>query len=675
MTNLVTTKHKLHTARQIEESITEPANTAYYLFLGDHMPHDDSTLAELFDKPATTVIDCYKQMIQGKRVSSNDVAVMVRNIPWTANTVYDMHDDQDDDLSTKDFYVVVNASSYYHVYKCLDNNMEAASTIEPDFSHIVGANTILYQTSDGYRWKYLYTVSSANNLKFSTSEYFPVFPNTSVSANAVDGAIDIIKIEGEGEGYDNYFEGAFSTEDLRVDGNNQVYAIVNSSASLVNGFYSGCLIYISAGTGAGQARTVEDYFVNADGKYVVINNAFTTAPDATDEYEVYPRIEIVADGGQTTNTIARALINASSSNSVYRIEVLERGRGYIYANAAVVANDVVQVTEDATLRAIFSPGRGHGFDVAKELYANKLMFSVKFNNSESNTILTTNQFQQIGLLRDPLFANVNFEINSANGTFTPFEQIFKLNPIRIDFAATINTTSANLNSNTGDFTQQVAVGTYVYLTTAEGAFHMLTTVASVTNSSRIVLASNGYFACTNTVVYLANVSSNAYLSDIVDASNIKMTNVAGVWAVDDLFVGITSGAKAVVNSLARSGVTKGFDTFIQLYKYDATLVSGTFTENEKVYQTSIDTANADLFTVIDDGGALKVYTSNQIGTFAITGIVNTITGNTSGAIAALSERYNPELVFASGDVLYMENISPVEREDDQTETFKIVLDF
>jgi hypothetical protein len=55
-----------------------------------------------------------------------------------------MYDDQDQYLNLKNFYSIVKASSFYHIYKCLDNNGNTASTITPDISHIVGSNTDLY---------------------------------------------------------------------------------------------------------------------------------------------------------------------------------------------------------------------------------------------------------------------------------------------------------------------------------------------------------------------------------------------------------------------------------------------------------------------------------------------------------------------------------------------------
>ena len=47
-------------------------------------------------------------------------------------------------------------------------------------------------------------------------------------------------------------------------------------------------------------------------------------------------------------------------------------------------------------------------------------------NTENNTIMTTNIYQQIGLLNNPLFANVTINLSSSNGTFIAGEMIYSI---------------------------------------------------------------------------------------------------------------------------------------------------------------------------------------------------------------------------------------------------------
>jgi len=103
------------------------------------------------------------------------------------------------------------------------------------------------------------------------------------------------------------------------------------------------------------------------------------------------------------------------------------------------------------------------------------------------------------------------------------------------------------------------------------------------------------------------------------------------------------------------------------------LDSGTFQENEVVYQTSLATSNASLHSAIVNGANVTLYTSNQVGTFAVSG---SIVGNTSGATATVVTKFEPELVFGSGEILYIEDIeNPVTRQTDQSEAINTIFEF
>ena len=98
-----------------------------------------------------------------------------------------------------DFYV---RNIYDQVFKCLLNNNGVASTVMPEID--VGGSlpqNPYIQTSDGYRWKYLYTIPAGLKEKFFTSDWMPVINNNIVNDAAIDGRLDIIKIISGGSGY------------------------------------------------------------------------------------------------------------------------------------------------------------------------------------------------------------------------------------------------------------------------------------------------------------------------------------------------------------------------------------------------------------------------------------------------------------------------------------------
>lgn len=667
--------YRTHMVNQLIESINEASNTAYYVFVSNHVPRPNTSLTTPKDTVNELETSAKRNMLFGKRVSNNDVAQMVRKVEYASGTLYTMYDDTDATLYSNNFFVFVNESSYYHVYKCLDNNLGTNSTVEPQFSHIVGSNTAVYQTSDGYRWKYMYSIPSATYTKFATSGYIPVVSNTTVEGGAVDGSIDVVKITTAGKNYNNYFAGTFAADDLRYGGSSTIYKVANSNLNQTNGFYTGCLMYLSSGTGSGQYEHITDFYSNALGSFAVINSTFSTPPVSGTTYEVNPLVDIKGGGKQTINAVARALVNSLSTNSIYRVEMINRGAGYEYATATVIANAVVGVTQNASVRPIQSPSGGHGKNPASELGCSWFGLSVNFSNSESNTIPTVNGFDKVGILRDPLFVNVNIEHSSTNGSFIANEQFYKINPVRINTNASINTTSVGLVCATGDLANQISTGDLVYLQSSNGTAHQIATINVVSNATYASMASNGYFACTETIIYQANVSTTGYVTSTPNSTNILVSSVAGQLSTGDILIGVSSGAKMVVNSTSRAGVSKGFDTFIGMHKYTGTVTANSFSLNEIVYQGSnlaSSTANGVLHSAVSNGATVVFYVSNVVGTFVTT---STLKGANSSSEATLTTAHPPEIEFGSGGVMYLENVDTVTRQNNQSETFQTVISF
>ena len=97
------------------------------------------------------------------------------------------------------FYVRNSADQ---VFKCLYNNNGGASTIMPEIALDGQLPENAYvETSDGYRWKYLYTIPSGLKNKFFTDKFMPVIRESIVLDNAGPGRLDIIKITDSGNGY------------------------------------------------------------------------------------------------------------------------------------------------------------------------------------------------------------------------------------------------------------------------------------------------------------------------------------------------------------------------------------------------------------------------------------------------------------------------------------------
>lgn len=663
---LITNSHRLHAAKQIIESLNESANTVYYMFAGKHTNQANTSIPQPFDSVSNTYIDVYQNMVFGKRIGVNDVILMIDRNDYVSGTVYEMYDDRT--TFNNNSYVVVNAGSYYHVFKCLFNNGNTASTYEPNFSD-TDATDELYETSDGYVWKYMYSVDNAKVTKFATEDYFPFLANSQVSNAAIDGAINVIKVINSGKGYNNYATGNFKSDELRI-GSDLFYSIASSNnASSTSGYYNGCYIKITDGEAEGRFAKIAQYTVNSTAKIIRLDSAFTTSPALNSSWEITPGVIIVGDSTQTINAEARAIIN-SVSNTVQKIEILNIGEGYKYATATVFAADVVGVTQQnrAELRPILSPYGGHGFNAEEELAAYKVCFSSTFANSINDQFLPSfNDYQQIGLIKDPMFDNVTIELRDVQGAFSSDEIVYKINPARVhaDGAAIVAGCTA-ITSTEAEFERQFTAGDFIYIT--NDTDNQLASVASIPSNNSLVLSEPAYFT-DDVKLYDPYITSNGYVTSTAIGS-LVVINVSGIFETDDMIIGSRSGAVGYVNSVSRNTVVKGFETFNQMYKYQVDVKSLEFFQDETIYQNDLSVANAVVHSLTN--GNTLMYVTNQIGNF---NTANDIIGVSSGAVATILNKYSPELVFGSGTVLYLENIEPIVRQPEQTETFKIILEF
>jgi hypothetical protein len=365
--------------------------------------------------------DVWRDMIALKKFQSSDVSHVIPNNVWANNTFYTEYDDKDADLDTKQFYTVTDTGN---VYKCIDNNRGANSTVKPttiDYSNI-------QFTSDGYRWKYMYTVTPGEALKFKTNAYIPVKTLTAndnsnqwyVQQLASNGAIHHIKITSNGSGY-------LSTSNTFQSIINSTYLTIKSNASSVDGSYVGSGLYISEGAGSGQLRKIVKYF--GANNVLVVNTAFSTSPNTTSRYVISPLVTIRGDSGLSTTSRATAYVSNTFAGQVRRITIVSQGRSYSTANVSITANSVYGY--GATARAIISPKGGHGSDPVDELYGTAVMMNMKTIGSQSGTFPTNNDFRVIGVIRDPILANGSY----ANTTVIDQTTNVLVNGVGGDFRA------------------------------------------------------------------------------------------------------------------------------------------------------------------------------------------------------------------------------------------------
>jgi hypothetical protein len=139
-------------------------------------------------------------------------------------------------------------NSAYAVYKCIENDGNTASTVEPTST----SNSIV-TTGDGYKWKYMYSLTSAETLNFMSTDFIHVSTDSTVTAAAVDGALDTIEVVAGGSSYSLSSGATISAIPIRGDGSSGICSVTISSGAIASAAVT------TAGTGYTYA-----YITNAD---------------------------------------------------------------------------------------------------------------------------------------------------------------------------------------------------------------------------------------------------------------------------------------------------------------------------------------------------------------------------------------------------------------------------
>lgn len=403
---------------EVIDNIT--GNTSHYYAFASNPIEDTGTV------PAVTDDDYSKfninwKMLFGKKIANNDIAPVIQKNIWTSNTIYDMYNNISTTLySNNNYYVIsepITPGGSYHIYKCIDNANGSPSTVDPSS---IGTPTQVstFETADDYKWRYITSISDANYVKFSTDDYAPIYPNSSIVATAPDySGVDVVMISNSGSGYDSYSNGI-----VRGVVNSTLIQIENDSSSS-NFYYNNSGIYIYNTIAAtSQLRVVNNYISNTSGKWIYLNEAANTdniTPSVT-EYLITPQVKFTSDGD--SHPKAYSTIN-STSNSIHRIVMLDSGSNISWCNVSIISS----FGSGANVYAIVPPAGGHGYEPVSELNVKGYCVSFEFANTEGSTIFASNNvYNKIGLLKNPYILETDGTKGSRFSSNT-FSQLFEAN--------------------------------------------------------------------------------------------------------------------------------------------------------------------------------------------------------------------------------------------------------
>ena len=392
-------------------------NDFFYMFASRARPWDDETTPENPRDSQYYQSEYRHDMLFVKRIQASDAVLLAPRYDWTSGTVYDQYDDEYADnhpaysgatnLADAKFFVVTDE---FNVYKCIENNSNAQSTVKP-----TSTGTDSFKLDDGYTWKFMFQIGSADRTKFLNVNYIPVRKVSGAGNPAFDvnGELDSITVTAGGSGYTSA-----PTVVIEGDGTGAV-ATASLSGNAVDSItitsegrgYSFAFIKLTGGGGTGATATaalgssetpslqssVEAAAVKGTLDRIVVTNG------GVDYVEGDVTITVKGDG---TGATAAASVNAAGT--ITAVNVTSPGFGYTFVELEIV--QTVGSGTSASLRPVVAPNSGHGSNPPRELFAKNVGVTVSFTSDE-NDIIVDNEFRQVGIIKNMH----NFE---ETGSFT-----------------------------------------------------------------------------------------------------------------------------------------------------------------------------------------------------------------------------------------------------------------
>jgi hypothetical protein len=366
MAQIITENFRVFNATRFIEYVVDTNNL--YLFIGRPQSWNTEPTAPVpINVPYQDTL-YWSDTVALKRIVPNDFKQVVLRKDWSAGIVYSQYDNASSTLYGSNFYVLTQDNN---VYKCISNNFGAASSIKP-----TGTSTSVITTSDGYQWKYLYSLSDTDLLKFLTGDFMPVNLNYDVTLTSIKGTVDSAVVINAGN---SYLTNSNITVNILGDGTGaNVGSILITGANTIDrividnpgsNYTYANLVIQGGGGGNAIARAIvspinghgSDVLTELGARYVMINTRLNYAEGGGDFPVVndYRRIGIVknpisnATSSIATETTLDATITLNVSNVTGTFALDEYISGdNTNSNAFIVSANANVASGNVTIRYI-----------------------------------------------------------------------------------------------------------------------------------------------------------------------------------------------------------------------------------------------------------------------------------------------------------------------------------
>lgn len=533
MTGILTKKFNVSLVDSFISDV-KTSNNNYYVFVGKSTPWANDS-----SPPAANLAfsnydhDVYDNILYGKKITNNDIKALIPRNTWTNNTLYAEYNKDDSDLYSKQFFVYNSASSIKSVFKVIQAG-SGNSVVAPAI-----ISTSPFKTSDGYVWKYMYTVSDSDMNKFGSNTYIPVTPNNVVTSAAIPGGIDAIKVTSAGAGWVTFNTGILQSVI------NSTAVIISSNASSNNGFYVNSSIYFKSGLGSSQIRDVTTYdgaskqltlsepldiktnisLANVTGAFA-INDTLTQNLVAL---SISSQSGYIQPGDTITQSNTGATATVVTANSSYfRVKPLtsteftvnlaiDAGRGTTIGNSTVTTSTTTN-TVTAAANARFTT------DYSVGSYIKVGSFFHRITAIANNTSLTI-----AGPFGAAYTANAHYKVNSA----ATVSSVSNISASGIIEFADLNGSTLSISSVTGSFDLGEIVTQSASSTNGVVAF---------ANSSRLILTSisgSGFVSSANIIGVTSNTIAN--VTAVTSNPTLTLSNTSGSFILGSAVTSSSSG--------------------------------------------------------------------------------------------------------------------------------------
>ena len=341
-----------YTGKLQDGAIPAVAPDRYYIGIGKAEQWDTAGVVPIPTPSTNDVIQFQSSLQSVKKVV--DVSYVVPRVNWSAGSIYTPWDNTNSSQTTFGtlndiigaYYVITDQNN---VYICIQQGMSNTGVVLNSLNKPTGMTANVFETGDGYTWKFMYNVGVFNAQRYLTSNYFPV--ERVPEPNEIGGKPIAELSASRAEQY--------VIQNAAVAG--QVIGVAIDSAGV--GYPKNAKISLQVDIGGGNPTSVAYAYARTD------NN------------------------GKVFQCVMK---------SKYDLNAYEFGQGYDKTAWAVLNADSSGTGSGVELRPIvdLNPG-GMGADPRNDLNSSALMYTARLVGNEFETFNVQNDFRQIGLIENP----------------------------------------------------------------------------------------------------------------------------------------------------------------------------------------------------------------------------------------------------------------------------------